>query len=249
MKEEPVTRPGEHVRESINKLGGIAAWMAAVLTLGEVILFTLYPQPETVAGWFELFQANQIIGLLEFWGLEIPMYLLFALVFLALYFALRKVNESAMVIALALALLGIGIFLATNNPFAMLSLSKQYAAAATEEQQAALQAAGETLLINTNQRAVGGFNMGLFLVSAAGLSVSAVMLQGGDFSKTTAYAGIAAFALSLADYLRQALTDSAVVALLVILPNVLFLVIWLIAVGRRLLQLGGLKEDKGLLSS
>lgn len=243
MKLEPDSKPGDHVHNSLCKLGGIAAWMAALLTLGEVILFIFYPQPETVMGWFELFQENWFLGLLEFWGLEIPMYVLFALVFLALYFSLRRVNASAMAIALALALLGIGIFLATNNPFAMLSLSKQHAAAGTEVQRSALRAAGEALLANTNQRAVGGFNLGLFLVSAAGLVVSAVMLQGGPFSKTTAYVGIAAFALSLADYLRQALTDSAAIALLVILPNVLFLTAWLLSTGWRLLQLGRLKSQ------
>ena len=38
-------------------------------------------------------------------------------------------------------------------------------------------------------------------------------------------------------FLRQALTDSAALALLVILPNVLFLMAWLLSTGRRLLQL------------
>lgn len=235
--QKPDGKSGDNVHSSLSRLGGIAACTAALLTLGEVILFIFYPQPETVAGWFELFQETPYLGLLEFWGLETPLYMLFALVFLALYFSLRKVNESAMAIALALALLGSAIFLATNNPFSMLSLSNQHAAAAMEEQRSALLAAGEALLANTNQRAVGGFNLGLFLVSAAGLLSSAVMLKGGPFGKATAYAGIAAFALSLADYLRQALTDSAVIALLVILPNVLFLTAWLLSTGWKLLHL------------
>jgi hypothetical protein len=93
-------------------------------------------------------------------------------------------------------------------------------------------------LSNTNQRAVGGFNMGLFLVSVASLMVSSVMLQSNSFSRATAFVGILAHALSLADYLRQALTPSAVAALLVILPDALFLVIWYVLVGRRLYQLG-----------
>jgi hypothetical protein len=54
--------------------------------------------------------------------------------------------------------------------------------------------------------------------------------------------GILANALSLADYLREALTPSATVALLVILPNALFLVIWFVLVGRRLYQLGRLER-------
>ena len=225
---------------SLYKLGGVAAIIVAVLTLGEVIGFVFYPQPGTINGWFALFQSHKIIGLMDFWGLEIPMYVMFTMVFLALYVVLRKTDEGIMLIALTFALIGIGIFFATNNPFTMLSLSNQYAAAATEAQRSTLLAAGQSVLANTSQRAVGGFNMGLFLVSIAGLIISLVMLRSNSFSRLTAYAGIATFALSLADYLRQALTSSILITLLVVLPNVLFLVIWFLLVGRRLYRLGRL---------
>jgi hypothetical protein len=227
--------------KTLYKLGGVSAITVAVLTLGEVIGFIFYPQPGTVSAWFLLFQNNRIIGLLDFWGLEVLMYVMFTLVFLALYVVLRKANESWMAIALTFALLGIGIFFATNNPFTMLSLSNQYAAAATDAQRATLLAAGQAVLATTNQRAVGGFNMGLFLVSIAGLTVSAVMLRSSSFSRLTAIMGILTFALSLADYLRQALTSSVIITLLVVLPNVLFLVIWFVMIGRRLYQLGQLE--------
>ena len=110
----------------------------------------------------------------------------------------------------------------------MLSLSNQHAAATTDAQRSTFLAAGQAVLANTNQRAVGGFNMGLFLVSVAGLIVSSVMFRSNSFSRLTAYVGILANALSLADYLREALTPSATIALLVILPNALFLVIWFV---------------------
>jgi hypothetical protein len=161
---------------------------------------------------------------------------MFTLVFLALYAALRKTNQGLMAIALTFALLGIGIFFATNNPFSMLSLSNQYAAATTDAQRSTFLAAGQAVLTNTNQRAIGGFNMGLLLVSVAGLIVSSVMFQSNSFSRLTAGVGILAYALSLADYLREALTSSVTIALLVILPNVLFLVLWFFLVGRRLFQ-------------
>jgi hypothetical protein len=228
--------------ESLYKLGGAAALIVVVLTLSEVIGHTFYPQPVTVSGWFMLFQSNRIIGLLDFWGLEVPMYIMFAMVFLALYVVLRRANESRMRIAVSFALLGAAVFLATNNPFSMLSLSNQYAAATTDTQRSTFLAAGQAILANTNQRAVGGFNLGLFLVSVAGLIASSVMFQSDSFSRLTAYIGILANGLSLADYLRQALTPSETIALLVILPNALFLVIWYVLVGRRLLQLGRLER-------
>jgi len=248
MNPVTITETADPSYQSLYKLGGAAAWIVVFLTLGEVIGLAFYPQPSTVMDWFMLFQSNTIIGLLDFWGLEIPMYAMFTLVFLALYVVLRRVDKVRMAIAMTFALLGIGIFMAANNPFSMLSLSNQYAAAATDAERATFLAAGQAILANTNQRAVGGFNMGLFLVSIAGLIVSSVMFQSNSFSRSTAYVGILANTLSLADYLRQALTSSAVIALLVILPNALFLMIWFGLIGRRLFQLGRF-EKKTLRTS
>lgn len=236
------TETADSTYQNLYKVGGVAALVVAMLILGEVVVLAIYPPPNTISDWFMLFQSNSVIGFLDFWGLEVLMYLMFIMTFLALYMALRKTNPSLMVIAMTFALLGIGVFLATNNPSSMLSLSNQYASATTDAERSTLLAAGQALLSNTNQRAVGGFNMGLFLVSAAGLIVSSVMLQSNSFSRSTAFVGILAHGLSLADYLRQALTSSAIVALLVILPNALFLVIWYVLVGRRLYQLGHLER-------
>jgi len=238
----PNAESADPAYKTLYKVGGVAAFIVAVLTLGEVIGFSFYPQPAMVSGWFILFQSNWAIGLLDFWGLEVPMYIMFTLVFLALFAVLRKANEGLLLIALTFALLGIGIFFATNNPLTMLSLSNQYATAVTDAERSTLLAAGQAVLTNTGQRAVGGFNMGLFLVSIAGLIIASVMLRSNTFSRLTAYTGIVTFALSLADYLRQALTTSVIITLLVVLPNVLFLVIWFVLVGRKLYQLGRLEE-------
>lgn len=224
-----------------SRVGGVAALVVALLTVMEVIFFIIYPPPITVNGWFELFQSSPIIGLLDFWGLELFMYAMFILVFLALYMALKRVNQWSMAVALSLALMGVAIFYATNNPFSMLTLSNKYAIATTEMERVTLVAAGEAVLASTNQRAVGGFNIGLFLVSIAGLIVSVVMLRSTAFSRATAYIGILAFGLSLADYIRQVITSSVAIALLVILPGALLLVIWFSLIGRRLLQLGRLR--------
>lgn len=227
--------------KNLCKLGGVAALFVADLTLSEVVVLAMYPQPRTISDWFALFQSNKLVGMLDFWGLEAPMYAMFALAFLALYVVLRKGNETRMAIALTSALLGIAIFFSTNNPFSMLSLSNQYAAASTDAERSTLLAAGQAILTNTNQRAIGGFNRGLFLVCAAGVIVSTAMLRSDAFGRRTAYLGIAANALSLADNVRQALTSSEIVALLVILPSALLLMIWYVLVGVRLFRLGTAK--------
>ena len=225
--------------KGLYKVGGGAALVAAVLLATEIVIFTVWPLPGTVIGYFTLFQSNRLIGLLDFYLLEFLAYVLFIPVFLAIYVALRRANESYMALATTLAIMGIGIFLATNNPFSMLSLSDQYAAATTDAQRSLFLAAGQAMLANTNQRAVEGFNMGFLLLSVAGLMVSAVILRSNSFSKLTAYVGVLAFAISLADYFRFAFVPESVLLLLIIaITSGLLLLIWLVLIGRRLFQLG-----------
>ncbi|MBA7500966.1 MAG: DUF4386 family protein [Clostridia bacterium] len=229
--------------KGLYRIGGAAGLIVVVLLPIEIIVMTAYPLPSTVIGYFTLFQSNRLIGLLDLYLLEIPVYALFVPMFLALYAALRRANESYMALATTLAIIGITVFLATNNPFSMLSLSDQYAAATTDAQRSQFLAAGQAMLANTNQRAVEGFNMGFLLVSVAGLIVSAVMLRSNIFSKVTAYVGILASALSLAEYFRLVFVPEAVLLLLFIaIASCLLLLIWYILIARRLFQLGRLEK-------
>jgi hypothetical protein len=220
------------------RIGGAAALIAAVLLLTEIIIFTIWPQPNTVTDYFALFQTSRLIGLLDFYFIEFLAYVLFIPMFLAIYVAIRRANESYMTLALLLAITGIAVFLATNNPFSMLSLSNQYAAATTDAQKNLLLAAGQAILVNTNQRAVEGFNMGFLLLSIAGVIVSIVMLKSKTFSKAIAYVGVLTFAISLVDYIRIVFMPSISLLLIIIaIASGLLLLIWLVLIARRLFQL------------
>jgi hypothetical protein len=224
--------------KNLYKIGGIAAISSALLLLIEIITWTVWPQPNTVMDYFTILQTNKIIGLIDFYLLEYIAYLLFLPMFLALYVALKRINESYMLIAISLAILGIAIFLATNNSFSMLSLSNQYMVATTEAQKSIILAAGQALMINTGQRSVGGFNMGLLLISVAGIIMSTIMLKSNNFSNKTAYLGILTFIISLAEYFRMILIPSELTLLLILaILSGIFLLIWLIMVGRSLIKL------------
>lgn len=224
--------------KGLYKVGGAAALIVTVLLTIEIIVFNAYPLPGTVIGYFTLLQTNRLLGLLDLYLLEILAYALFVPMFLALYVALKRANKSYMALATTLAIIGIAVFLATNNPFSLLSLSDQYAAATTDAQRSVFLAAGQAILANTNQRAVGGFNIGLLFVSVAGLIVSAVMLRSNIFSKATASVGIFANAISLAEYFRLAFVPAAVLLLIIATASGLLLLIWYILIARRLFQLG-----------
>jgi hypothetical protein len=229
------------VWNSLYRAGGAAALAVAMLLLAEIAVFIVYPLPHSAVDYFALFQHNRLIGLVEAYLLETVGYILYIPFFLALYVALRAGQESSMVLALALAGVGIAVFLASTNPFALLTLADQYAAADTEAHRSQFVAAGQALLANTNQRAVGGFNLGLFLVSLAGLIISVVMLSSTVFSRATAYTGVVANALSLADYVRLIFApDALLLVLLLALASGVLLLAWYMLAGRTLLRLGRL---------
>ena len=224
--------------KSLYKIGGISALLAAVLLLMEIIVFMIWPQPGNVIDYFTLFQSNKLIGLIDFYLLEFIAYILFLLMFLALYVVLKRCNESYMIISISLLILGVGIFLATNNSFSMLSLSNQYMVATTEAQKSIMLAAGQNMLVNTGQRAFGGFNTGFLLISIAGIIASTVMLRSKNFGRNTAYLGILAFSISLAEYVRMILVPSELTLLLIIaILSGVFLMIWLVLVGRSLIKM------------
>ncbi len=143
-----------------------------------------------------------------------------------------------MTIAAVLAFTGIVIYLASNQAFSMLSLSDQYAAAATDAQRAMLLAAGQaTLAIHNNAGYEGkGIYTSFLLVSVAGLIISAIMLRGNVFSKVTAYIGLLANAFGLGYYVALVFAPAMVALPLSI--SAVFLLAWYVLIGRRLFRLG-----------
>jgi hypothetical protein len=158
-------------------------------------------------------------------------------ILLALYVALRRASESLMAIAAALGIVGIILFITSNPAIEMLSLSDQYATATTDAQRETLLAAGQAMLASWQGTA---FHVGYILSSIAGITIPAIMLRGKLFSKTIAILGILANAIGLGLYLP-------VIGIFLALFSVVFLEIWYILLGRRLLQLGqGALNDRSL---
>lgn len=154
----------------------------------------------TAVDWFRLFQDNRLVALTFLNFFDLFEYALLGLIFLALYGALRQTNRSAMLIAMTAGLIGIAVYFASNQALSMLALSERYAAATTDAQRFAYQAAGEALLaVNLPDSLYqgGGIYISLFLVLLAGLIISIVMWQSDFFGKATAIVGILANGIGL----------------------------------------------------
>lgn len=167
--------------------------------------------PSSGLDWFTLLKDNTLVGLILFNVVDLINYGLVGLMFVALYGALGRGSKGAVVLATVCALVGIGVYFASNQAFAMLSLSKQYAAATTDAQRSMLLAAGEALLAIERPSVVyqgTGVHASFFLVVTAGLIMSLVMLRSSVFGKATAMIGILANGIRLCGFVALAFAPS-----------------------------------------
>jgi hypothetical protein len=213
------------------RIGGAAALFSVVIVPIQLIVFIAWGQPESALGWFNLFRDNEVAGLLAFEILFVVNAVVGIATALALYAALRQINESLMAIATVLGLIEAVTFIVARPAVEMLYLSNQYAAATTDAQRAMLLAAGQAMLATFHGTA---FHVGINLFSAYYLIVPIVMLQSNIFGRVTAYTGIVAAILNWGLYV-----PGAVGVILFTLSVAPFLAIWLVLVARRLFQLGG----------
>ena len=220
------------------KIAAAAALISALLIPIQILVFIIWPPPlqGSAADWFALFQKNQLVGLVDLDLLLVVDNVLLIPIFLALYILLRRTSESTMVVATALGFTGIMMYIASNPAVEMLSLSEKYAAAITDADRMILLAAGQALVAGWQGTA---FQVAYLLGSIAGIAVGFVMLQSSDFSKVTAYMIILANVVGFGLYIP-------VVGVYISVFSVLFLEIWYILLGQKLVvlgQSGGRRDD------
>jgi len=239
------TKSEPESRKRLYLMGGAACLVIALLYLSAAAVYVPAmrqgPAPTTVLEWFDLLQADRLVGLFYLGFADIPIVILFGLVSFALHTALKQVDEIWAMIAAPFAFVGMAVYLATNVSFSMLSLSSEYAAATTEAQRLATLAAGQALLSVTH--GTGGV-AGLALVWLASLIFSILMLRAQRMSKSTAWIGIIAFALLVPSFLFSGYTYGAssrigeALALVTSIGGGLLSLVWYILTGLGLIRLG-----------
>jgi hypothetical protein len=245
---ETSAEAADHTWNNLYRIGGAAALICALMYVITLIIYVpanlASAPPATIQEWFAVFEESPITGLF-FLGLgDVIIMLLWGPMALALYAVLKKTNKTWSLIATTFVFVGMAVFIATNTAFSMLSLSQEYAVAATEAERSILLAAGQAMLAVT--RGTGHLYAGMQLVWFAGLILSVVMLRSDAFSKATAWVGILGLGLLVAgivggghytstgDYTA---IQSAIVALQYVGGGLLSLA-WYILVGLRLWKLG-----------
>ncbi|HNT54191.1 MAG TPA: DUF4386 family protein [Anaerolineaceae bacterium] len=184
--------PTAKIETQWNKLflfGGIAGLAMLGIMVAQIAIFIIWPPPETVSDFFALFQKNWLLGLLSMDLLYLINNAVLILIYLALFMALKPTHPPAMSIALALGLVGIAAYYASNTAFEMLRLSQFHAEAANETQKAIFLSAGEAMLATYKGTA---FDVYYVLNGVMLLITAAVMFKSELFSKATASWGLAA---------------------------------------------------------
>lgn len=111
----------------------------------QIAVYVIAPPPDTVMGFFELYQQNPFLGLLSLDFLYLFNNVIIVLIYLALFILLYREKPVTVLLALILGLIGIACYYPSNPAFEMLTLSTQYYQALPEQQMIYL-AAGEAVM-------------------------------------------------------------------------------------------------------
>jgi hypothetical protein len=194
MKQSKIQKP-ESPHEFLWRIGGIATLLNLIVMLFSVAGYIKWPfaagttPTETIYGLIQnnLWAAFIALDL----GVSITN-LVSILVYVALYFALRKEKEISAVIAMILGLVAVVAMIVARPIFEIFSLSNLYFSAISISDKTLYLISGETLLAQFHGTA---WHISMFLSSISSLIFANLMLHSPYFSRTLAYIGIVTFGL------------------------------------------------------
>jgi hypothetical protein len=215
-------------------IGGIAAILQLIVILVySVLLGVLGPKPVSAAEYFSIYQSSKVQAFLRGDFLLLVLIGLYLGTFPALYAALRRLSPVYTALATLFTLMTVAGTFATESSFSLLYLGKQYAAAASEVQQAQFLAAGEAVIASDMWNSSAAY-MGGILLQGSGVMISVIMLRSKDFSKITAYSGLLGNAFDLAQHILHPFAPAVSTFLTMFM---VFYFVWFVMLARDLLRL------------
>lgn len=130
--------------QPLYRVAQILTIIMLVLIPLQIIIFIVSPPPDSIKGFFELFQRNAFLGLLSLDFIYLFNNIIIVIIYLALFVLLFREKPVTVLLAIILGLIGIACYYPSNPAFEMLTLSRQYFNALPDQQMIYL-AAGEAL--------------------------------------------------------------------------------------------------------
>jgi hypothetical protein len=220
------------------RVGGIAALLLAAGYVATMPLFAVAGAPPGEAQARLAYHAASAGAWWAIVALSVLTDLLYIPVSVALFVALRRANEPAMLAATAFTLLFVALDLAVTWPAyaSLIALGQQYAAAADDQRAVILAAAGyPAAVLSSPLQAIDSI-----LTLSIGILVTGVVILPGAFGRAPGIAGVLTGLLGIASVLHTALTGE--ISPLAIATTILTIA-WLILVGRYLWRAGRHRGD------
>jgi hypothetical protein len=219
--------------KGLYRVGGISALVLGLAYIGIMLLYVPVGRPTGAEAWLSSLAGNTA----RWWaivGLDVLTDFLLVPIAFALYLALKRINNNAMVLATALVGLFVVLDLALTwtNSAALIELSGGYAAATDGAQRAAFVTAAmyPSTVLESNLL----FVYNTLTLTLGILITSSVMLRG-IFGKATAYAGVAVGFFGIVAVAGSFLTSALGFAVII---ASLLTTVWALLVGYRLFRLG-----------
>ncbi len=208
------------------RLAAVTAVVVVCLIPAQATVFLLSPPPQTVAGYFDLFQRNPVLGLVDLDLLLIVDYLVMIPLYLALYVLVSRRSATLALLGLVLGLFSLVLFLVSREAtFSLWMLSSQHATATTDAQRAALDASGQVLLTMYNG---GTFGLSYVLGAVSTMLFSVALWRYEILGRAVGVVGVITALTMLVP--PNVGPVGLVVAMLSLIPTA----IWLILLARRL---------------
>jgi hypothetical protein len=214
------------------RIGGVAALLLAAGYVATIPLFAAAGVPPSGAQARLDYHATTAAAWWAIVALSVLTDLLFIPVSIALYTALRRSSESAMLLATVFTLLFVVLDLAVTWPSytSLITLSQQYATATTVDQRAILVAAAgyPSAVLSSPLQSIDSI-----LTLSIGILVTGLVILRGAFGRASGILGVTTGSVGIASVAETALTGE--VSPLAIATSLLTIA-WLVLVGRGLVR-------------
>ncbi|MEB8324530.1 hypothetical protein NGF75_00825 [Dietzia kunjamensis] len=189
--DEAAVRADARSWRGLVRTGASAALASVALIAVQIVVYIVWPPPDTVEGFFRVLADNPVAGLLMLDLLYPVSNLLTLLLYAALAVVLWRVSRSAVTIALGLGGIGMAAYMSSPRPIEMLHLARAYAEAGAADG-AALLATGEGMLATWTGTAFDVY----YVLNFAALTIFGILIYRSPvFSRATAVWGLAAAVL------------------------------------------------------
>lgn len=188
----------------------------------QIVIYVISPPPNTIIGFFELYNQNPFFGLLSLDFIYLFDNMIMVIIYLALSVLLFREKPVTVLLALVLGLISIACYYPSNPAFEMLTLSNQYFQALPEHQSIYL-AAGEALMAGYTGTA---FNVYYVVGDICLLLFVYALMKSPKFKKSVGLWGLASGFFMIVP--SSAGTLGLIFSLLSLIPWVVFLALLMI---------------------